>query len=103
MGHSDRKATKLELSGTSTEELASLSRYLPHLSASGMREDDWDAVFIEERAEVLLRLAYARLKDWLGVDWEEGSDASAVDLNQRNTDDEEDDLGESDEGSVSTG
>lgn len=57
----------------STEDLASMSRYLPHLRALGQRSDDWDPGFMDERAEVLLRLAYARLKDWLGLALSESS------------------------------
>jgi hypothetical protein len=56
----------------STEELAQLSTYLPHLRALGQRAEEWDTVFMEARAEALLRLAYLRLKDWLGLSWPEG-------------------------------
>jgi Protein of unknown function DUF262/Protein of unknown function (DUF1524) len=57
-----------------TEELAQMSHYLPHLRALGQRTDEWDPKFMEARAEVLLRLAYMRLKDWLGLAWSESSD-----------------------------
>ncbi|MFD9392989.1 DUF262 domain-containing protein [Streptomyces sp. NPDC060000] len=51
-----------------TEDLASLSRYLPHLRALGKREDEWNPTFMDQRADVLLRLAYTRLKGWLGLE-----------------------------------
>lgn len=57
-----------------TEELAQMSHYLPHLRALGQRTDEWDPKFMGARAEVLLRLAYMRLKDWLGLAWSESSD-----------------------------
>jgi hypothetical protein len=57
----------------STEELASMSRYLPQLKALGLREEEWSPTFMAERADVLLRLIYARLKDWLGLEWSETS------------------------------
>jgi hypothetical protein len=57
----------------STEELAQMSRYLPHLRALGERNSDWDPSFMDQRAEVLLRLAYARLKGWLDLTWSEST------------------------------
>lgn len=57
-----------------TEELAQMSQYLPHLRALGQRTEEWDPPFMEARAEVLLRLAYLRLKEWLGLTWSESSD-----------------------------
>ena len=57
----------------STEELAAMSRYLPHLESLGQREAEWNPNFMAERADVLLRLVYARLKDWLGLEWSEDS------------------------------
>lgn len=57
----------------STEELAQMSRYLPHLRALGQRKAKWDPAFMDERGEVLLRLVYERLKDWLGLEWSESS------------------------------
>ncbi len=57
----------------STEELAQMSRYLPHLRALGQRETEWDPAFMHQRAEVLLKLAYARLKNWLALEWSESS------------------------------
>ncbi|MET8062140.1 DUF262 domain-containing HNH endonuclease family protein [Micromonospora sp. NPDC005313] len=62
----------------STEELAKLSRYMPHLRALGQRETVWDPTFMDERAAVLLRLAYVRLKDWLGLEWSDSTADSAV-------------------------
>jgi hypothetical protein len=52
----------------STEELAEMSRYLPHLRALGRRAGDYDLAFMEERGQVLLNLAYLRFKDWLGLE-----------------------------------
>lgn len=46
---------------------------MPHLRALGMRNTEWDPEFMGDRAEVLLRLAYARLKDWLGLTWSEAT------------------------------
>ncbi|MEW1837423.1 DUF262 domain-containing HNH endonuclease family protein [Nonomuraea angiospora] len=68
----------------STEELAQMSRYLPHLRALGQRDAEWDPDFMDQRAEVLLRLAYARLKDWLGIAWSESTTDPVV----RHVDDE---------------
>ncbi|OBG78129.1 MULTISPECIES: DUF262 domain-containing HNH endonuclease family protein [unclassified Mycobacterium] len=62
----------------STEELAAMSRFLPHLEALGQREAEWNPNFMAERAEVLLRLVYARLKDWLGLEWSEQSSDELV-------------------------
>jgi hypothetical protein len=57
----------------STEVLASMSRYLPHLRALGQRDLEWDPDFMDQRADVLLRLAYSRLKDWLGLELSESN------------------------------
>ena len=51
-----------------TEELAGLSHYLPHLNALYQRHEPWTPGFMAIRAERLLRLAYARLSPWLGLD-----------------------------------
>lgn len=79
----DAKAT-LTSSGLtfaqSTEELASMSRYAPHLRALGQRSEEWSPAFMDERADVLLRLAYARLKDWLGLDISESTTDAVVDV-----------------------
>ena len=50
-----------------------MSRYLPHLRALGQRETEWDPHFMDRRADVLLRLAYARLKDWIGLELSDSS------------------------------
>jgi len=62
----------------STEELAKLSHYMPHLRALGQRDSEWNPAFMDQRADVLLRLAYARLKDWLGISWSESLTDSVV-------------------------
>lgn len=62
----------------STEDLASLSRYLPHLRALGQREDELDPAFMDQRADVLLRLAYTRLKGWLGLELSDSSSDPVV-------------------------
>lgn len=51
-----------------TEELAQISSYMPHLHSLGQRSGDWDVEFAESRAERLLELAYMRLAPWLGID-----------------------------------
>jgi hypothetical protein len=56
-----------------TEELSQMSHYLPHLRALGQRTNQWGPDFMGQRADVLLRLAYVRLKDWLGLAWSESS------------------------------
>jgi hypothetical protein len=61
-----------------TEELAQMSHYLPHLRALGQRTEEWDLAFMEARAQVLLKLVYLRLKDWLGLTWSESSDDPVV-------------------------
>lgn len=90
----DEAKTVLTTSGIvfaqTTEDLASLSRYMPHLHALGQREMEWDPAFMDERGEVLLRLAYSRLKDWLGLTWSE----SATDPVVRVTDEDETDFDE---------
>ncbi|WP_406495123.1 DUF262 domain-containing HNH endonuclease family protein [Streptomyces sp. NBC_01604] len=62
----------------STEDLASLSRYLPHLRALGQREDELNPTFMDQRADVLLRLAYTRLKGWLGLELSDSSSDPVV-------------------------
>ena len=71
-----------------TEELAQLSRYLPHLRALGQRDAEWDPAFMDQRAQVLLRLAYARLKDWLGLEWSESSSDRVVHVHEEVDDDD---------------
>ncbi|MGY2702561.1 DUF262 domain-containing protein [Nocardioides sp. HB32] len=62
----------------STAELAQMSHHLPHLRALGQRSEEWDPPFMDQRADVLLRLAYGRLKDWLGLEWSESKGDSVV-------------------------
>jgi hypothetical protein len=45
---------------------------------------------MSQRAEILLRLAYERLKDWLGLEWSEASTDPVVYIN------DEEDLDEND-------
>lgn len=52
----------------STEELAGLSRYLPHLNALHSHHAPWTPESMGLRAERLLRLAYARVAPWLDLD-----------------------------------
>jgi hypothetical protein len=54
---------------SSTEELAQMSRYLPHLRALGEYGEEWNVNFVHQRTETLLRLAYGQLRDWLGIKW----------------------------------
>ena len=61
----------------STEELAAMSRHLPHLKAIGQREE-LDPEFIAWRGDLLLRLVYARIKDWLGLEWPEDSSFDVI-------------------------
>ncbi|KAA0922141.1 DUF262 domain-containing protein [Streptomyces apricus] len=56
-----------------TEDLASMSRFLPHLRALGQSENKWDPTLMDQRADVLLRLAYTRLKGWLGLELSDSS------------------------------
>lgn len=74
----------------STEELAQLSSYLPHLRALGQRAIEWDPTFMASRADVLLRLTYLRLKDWLDLSWPEGGEVVAAvgELPDEESDDE---------------
>jgi hypothetical protein len=77
----------------STEDLAQMSRYLPHLHALGQRDAEWDPAFIDQRGQVLLRLAYARLKDWLGLEWSQSSTDPVAHVEEE-VDVDEDDLGD---------
>jgi hypothetical protein len=81
----------------STSELAQLSHYLPHLRALGQRSEEWDPSFMHERAQVLLRLAYRRLKDWLGLSWSEANDDSVVPVGNELDGDEDGELIDQDE------
>lgn len=62
----------------STEELAQLSSYMPHLRSLGQRIGDWDVAFSEVRADRLLELAYTSLAPWLGIDPHAAEDAGVV-------------------------
>lgn len=75
-----------------TGELAQLSHYLPHLGGLGERADDWDTDFMARRTEVLLRLAYARLNEWLGLAWSESSSDAVVRPVDEDVDNDEDDI-----------
>ncbi|MEV6743435.1 DUF262 domain-containing HNH endonuclease family protein [Streptomyces sp. NPDC051080] len=81
-----------------TEDLAAMSRFLPHLRALGQREEVWSPKFMEERADVLLRLAYTRLKGWLGLELSDSSSdlvAKVEDVEIENDEfDESEDAGE---------
>lgn len=98
LGAQTAEEAKTILSGSgltfaqSTEELAQMSRYLPHLRALGQRDAEWDPAFMDQRAQVLLRLVYARLKDWLGLEWSESSTDPVVHVDEE-VDVDEDDLG----------
>jgi hypothetical protein len=81
-----------------TEDLAQMSRYLPHLRALGLRTDEWTPSFMDDRSEVLLRLVYARLKDWLGLEWSESSQAPLVQIDADvDIDEDELDFGQEEE------
>lgn len=96
LGASTAEEAKTVLGGSgltfaqSTEDLAQMSRYLPHLRALGQREAEWDPAFMDQRAQVLLRRAYARLKDWLGLEWSESSTDPVVHVSEDNDIDEDD-------------
>ncbi|MFE2939266.1 DUF262 domain-containing protein [Streptomyces sp. NPDC059255] len=79
----------------STEDLTALSRYLPHLRALGQREDELNPAFMDQRAVVLLRLAYTRLKGWLGLELSDSSSDLVVKVEIEN--------GELDENEDATG
>lgn len=61
-----------------TGELAQMSHYLPHLQSLGQRSDAGGSEFMDQRAQVLLRLVYGQLKDWLGLTWSESSKDEVV-------------------------
>jgi hypothetical protein len=63
------------------------------LRALGQRDAEPDPAFMDQRAQVLLRLAYARLKDWLGLEWSESSMDPVVHIDEE-VDVDEDDLGD---------
>ncbi|MGW1990123.1 DUF262 domain-containing protein [Embleya sp. NPDC001921] len=77
-----------------TEDLAAMSRYLPHLRALGQREGDWNPTFMDQRADVLLRLAYSRLKVWLGLELSDSSSDLVVKVEDVETENDELDASE---------
>ncbi|WP_329472458.1 DUF262 domain-containing HNH endonuclease family protein [Streptomyces sp. NBC_01723] len=85
-----------------TEDLASLSRYLPHLRALGQREDEWNPTFMDQRADVLLRLAYTRLKGWLGLELSDSSSDQVVQVEDVEIESDELDESEDAAGAVGT-
>ncbi|MFD3658937.1 HNH endonuclease family protein [Streptomyces sp. NPDC058620] len=85
-----------------TEDLAAMSRYLPHLRALGQREDEWDPMFMDQRAEVLLRLAYTRLKGWLGLELSDSSGDQVVKVDDLEIENDELDESEDAGGGVGT-
>ncbi|MFJ9731953.1 DUF262 domain-containing protein [Streptomyces sp. NPDC101171] len=84
-----------------TEDLVAMQRYLPHLRALGQREDEWNPTFMDQRADVLLRLAYARLKGWLGLELSDSSTDSVVQV--EDVDSENDELDESEDAGGAAG
>lgn len=84
----------------STTELAQMSHYLPHLRALGQRSDEWDPEFMADRAEVLLRLAYARLKDWLGLELSESDTDPVVQVAVEVDIDEDEDVADLDDAPI---
>ncbi|MFI2618517.1 DUF262 domain-containing protein [Streptomyces sp. NPDC018584] len=85
-----------------TEDLAAMSRYLPHLRALGQREDEWDPTFMDQRAEVLLRLVYTRLKGWLGLELSDFSGDPVVKAEDLEIENDELDESEDSGGAVGT-
>ncbi|MFC8370057.1 DUF262 domain-containing protein [Streptomyces sp. NPDC057239] len=86
----------------STEDLAALSHYLPHLRALGQREDELDPTFMDQRADVLLRLAYTRLKGWLGLELSDSSSDPVVQVEDVEIEDDELDESKDAGGAVAT-
>ncbi|MEU2352098.1 DUF262 domain-containing HNH endonuclease family protein [Streptomyces misionensis] len=84
-----------------TEDLVAMQRYLPHLRALGQREDEWNPTFMDQRADVLLRLAYTRLKGWLGLELSDSSTDSVVQV--EDVDSENDELDESEDAGGAAG
>jgi hypothetical protein len=85
-----------------TEDLAAMSRYLPHLRALGQREDEWSPTFMDQRADVLLRLAYTRLKSWLGLELSDSSSDPVVKVEDVEIENDELDESEDAGGAVGT-
>ncbi|KEG39394.1 DUF262 domain-containing protein [Streptomyces althioticus] len=84
-----------------TEDLVAMQRYLPHLRALGQREDEWNPTFMDQRADVLLRLAYTRLKGWLGLELSDSSTDPVVQV--EDVDYENDELDESEDAGGAAG
>ncbi|MFE7960381.1 DUF262 domain-containing protein [Streptomyces sp. NPDC057413] len=84
-----------------TEDLVAMQRYLPHLRALGQREDEWNPTFMDQRADVLLRLAYTRLKGWLGLELSDSSTDPVVQV--EDVDSENDELDESEDAGGAAG
>ncbi|MEU0004600.1 DUF262 domain-containing HNH endonuclease family protein [Streptomyces sp. NPDC006314] len=84
-----------------TEDLVAMQRYLPHLRALGQREDEWNPTFMDQRADVLLRLAYTRLKGWLGLELSDSSTDLVVQV--EDVDSENDELDESEDAGGAVG
>jgi hypothetical protein len=84
-----------------TEDLVAMQRYLPHLRALGQREDEWNPTFMDQRADVLLRLAYTRLKGWLGLELSDSSTDPVVQV--EDVDSENDELDESEDAGEAAG
>lgn len=78
-----------------TEDLAAMSRYLPHLRALGQYKGEWNPEFMSQRADVLLRLVYTRLKDWLGLELSDSSSDPVVKV--EDVENENDEFDESEE------
>jgi hypothetical protein len=85
-----------------TEDLVAMQRYLPHLQALGQREDEWNPTFMDQRADVLLRLAYTRLKDWLGLELSDSSSDPVVKVDDVEIENDELDESEDAGGAVAT-
>ncbi|MFG3078209.1 DUF262 domain-containing protein [Streptomyces sp. NPDC048225] len=84
-----------------TEDLVAMQRYLPHLRALGQREDEWNPTFMDQRADVLLRLAYTRLKGWVGLELSDSSTDPVVQV--EDVDSENDELDESEDAGGAAG
>ncbi|MFF5675082.1 DUF262 domain-containing protein [Streptomyces hygroscopicus] len=83
-----------------TEDLVAMQRYLPHLRALGQREDEWNPTFMDQRAEVLLRLAYTRLKGWLGLELSDSITDPVVQVEDVESENDEFDESEDAEGTA---
>lgn len=79
--------SKCEFAQT-TEALAQLSRYLPHLNALGQQAGDFDSNAMKCRGDLLLKLAYSQINDWLDLNWPE-NDEEAVNINLNSEEEDE--------------